>query len=188
MKLLFITQSLDRNDPVLGFTHRWVEEFAKHCESVTVICLRKGDYSLPEHVSVYSLGKEEWSSFFTRVWRFLSYVIRLRKQYDSVFVHMNEEYVLLAGFLWKLMRKNIFMWRNHYSGSWRTDAAIAFCHNVFCIEAKLATLKKDFRLKAQRFFGTTYHSTQTLPILRFTVDTRKMEPSKACLNSSIFLT
>ena len=59
MKLLIITQKVDINDPVLGFFHRWLEEFAKHYEFVTVICLEKGEHRLPENVKVLSLGKEK---------------------------------------------------------------------------------------------------------------------------------
>ena len=50
MKLLICTQKVDKNDSVLGFFHRWIEEFAKHCEKVTVICLQKGDDDLPAKI------------------------------------------------------------------------------------------------------------------------------------------
>ena len=30
MRLLFLTQVLDRGDAVLGFVPRWIEGFAKH--------------------------------------------------------------------------------------------------------------------------------------------------------------
>lgn len=49
MNLLIITQKIDQNDDVLGFFHRWVEEFSKYCELVIVICLQKGEYDLPAH-------------------------------------------------------------------------------------------------------------------------------------------
>lgn len=29
VKLLIITQKIDINDPILGFFHKWIEEFAK---------------------------------------------------------------------------------------------------------------------------------------------------------------
>ncbi|MCD5381655.1 MAG: hypothetical protein LR008_03730, partial [Candidatus Pacebacteria bacterium] len=58
MKLLIITQVLDTEHPILGFFHRWVEEFAKHCEQVHVICLQEGRHDLPDNVTVHSLGKE----------------------------------------------------------------------------------------------------------------------------------
>jgi glycosyltransferase involved in cell wall biosynthesis len=68
---------------------------------------------------------------FTRVGRVWSYSIALRGNYDAVFVHMNEEYVLLAGLVWKLMGKRVYLWRNHYAGSWRTRLAGALATKVF---------------------------------------------------------
>ena len=47
MKLLIITQKVNKIDPILGFFHGWIIEFAKHFESITVICLEKGEYNLP---------------------------------------------------------------------------------------------------------------------------------------------
>ncbi|MBI4086504.1 hypothetical protein HY416_00780 [Candidatus Kaiserbacteria bacterium] len=58
MKLLICTQTVDRGDPTLGFFHEWIAEFARHCERVIVVCLFEGEHSLPENVTVLSLGKE----------------------------------------------------------------------------------------------------------------------------------
>ena len=58
MKLLILTQKMDKNDDLLGFFHNWVSEFAKKCEKVTVISLGIGEYSLSDNVKVLSLGKE----------------------------------------------------------------------------------------------------------------------------------
>lgn len=133
MKLLIVTQVVDTEDPILGFFVRWVEEFAKHAEHVEVICLKSGRCNLPENVRVHSLGKERGAAGrVTYAWRFLSLAWRLRDDYDTVFVHMNQEYVLIAGWLWKLLGKRVSMWRNHYAGSWITDVAAAFCAKVFC--------------------------------------------------------
>ena len=57
MNLLIITQKVDATDSNLGFFVRWIEEFAKRCLQVTVICLEKRVYELPAHVAVFSLGK-----------------------------------------------------------------------------------------------------------------------------------
>ena len=89
MKLLIITQKVDINDDVLGFFHRWLEEFAKHCEKITVICLEMGEYKLPENVKVLSLGKEDRVSKLKYIWRFYKYIWQEQKNYDKVFVHMN---------------------------------------------------------------------------------------------------
>src|SRR3989344_3937656 len=98
MKILIVTQKVDKNDPVLGFFHRWIEEFAKHYESLVVICLEKGEYHLPQNVKILSLGKEERISKVRYIVHFYKYIWQERKNYDAVFVHMNQEYIILG---WK---------------------------------------------------------------------------------------
>lgn len=137
MRLLILTQIVDRTDSRLGFFVPWIEELAKRIGHIDVVCLQKGNYELPENVSVRSLGKEKmrlprFLARFAYVLRFYREVLRLQGRYDAVFVHMNQEYVLLGGPLWRLMGKRIYLWRNHYDGSWRTDLAAAFCTRVFC--------------------------------------------------------
>lgn len=132
MKLLVLTQAVDANDPVLGFFTHWIQELAGRVESVEVICLKKGMYTLPENVCVHSLGKEEGAGRITYLRRFYTYIWKLRHDYDAVFVHMNEEYVLLGGLALRLWGKRVYMWRNHYAGSWRTRLAVFFCTKVFC--------------------------------------------------------
>jgi glycosyltransferase involved in cell wall biosynthesis len=142
MRLLVVTQAVDSEDPVLGFFVRWIEELAKHVEAVEVICLRKGVYCLPDNVRVHSLGKERGTaSRAAYVWRFLTLVWRLRHAYGAVFVHMNQEYVLSAGWLWKLLGKRIYLWRNHYAGSWLTDSAAVFCTKIFFTSRYSYTMK-----------------------------------------------
>ena len=130
MKLLLFTQALDTNDPVLSVYHRWVAEFAARFEFVTVICLKKGSYNLPANVKVLSLGKEDGAGRLIYIARFYKYIFC--EKYDSVFAHMNQEYILLGGIFWKLMGKNIYMWRNHHAGNIFTHIAAAFCTKIFC--------------------------------------------------------
>lgn len=113
MKLLICTQKMDKNDPILGFFHRWVEEFAKKCEGVIVICLKEGEHELPENVRVLSLGKERGVSRIKYLFRFYRFLFKERKNYDAVFVHMNTVYVLLGGLLWRLWRKKVGLWYAH---------------------------------------------------------------------------
>ena len=105
MRLLVITQKVDREDPILGFFHRWVEELAKRYTEVSVICLEKGKYNLPPNVRVFSLGKEERKNKFLYVLKFFRLCFFKSLDYNSVFVHMNQEYVLLGGLFWKLLGK-----------------------------------------------------------------------------------
>lgn len=141
MKLLICTQTLDKDDPFLGFFHAWVDALAQRVESVEVICLKAGPYSLPKNVRVHSLGKEGGRSRLKYIWRFYRFAWSLRRQYDAVFVHMNQEYVLLGGLFWRLSGKRLFLWRNHYAGSLLTDIAVGLCRGVFCTSAHSYTAR-----------------------------------------------
>jgi len=141
MKVLIITQKIDKDDPGLGFFHRWVLAFFGAGVTTSVICLEKGKHSLPDSIPVFSLGKETRRS---RLWYsiyFLYLIVALRKKYDSVFVHMNEEYILLGGIVFRLLGKKILFWRNHPHGSWRTRLAVALSHHVFCTSSFSFTAK-----------------------------------------------
>lgn len=131
MKLLILTQAVDAHNPVLGFFHRWIEEFARRYEHITVICLYRGTYALPENVTVLSLGKEEGLSRLGYVRRFYSYIWRERKNYNAVFVHMNSEYVVLGGLFWRFSRKRIGLWYNHTKGTPLTRISMLLSHIVF---------------------------------------------------------
>lgn len=160
MRLLIITQVVDIEDLYLGFFVRWIEELARGVENIEVICLKEGEYQLPANVRVHSLGKERGAeNRVIYVWRFLKFAWVLRRNYNKVFVHMNQEYVLIAGWLWKLLGKPIYMWRNHYAGSWLTDVAAAFCTKVFC------TSKYSYTAK--------YKKTVLMPV---GVDTERFAP------------
>ena len=151
MRLLIVTQAVDRADPVLGFFCRWIEEFALHAD-LEVICLKKGEHAFPQNVSVHSLGKERGGKSslekFLYVWKFYSYIWRLRHKYDVVLVHMNEEYMLLGGLLWRLMGKRAGLWRNHPIGSWKTRIAARLAHVVFYTSpsAFVAGFARSFRM------------------------------------------
>ncbi|HEU0080911.1 MAG TPA: glycosyltransferase family 4 protein [Candidatus Paceibacterota bacterium] len=139
MRLLLFTQALDKNDPTLSAYHRLVREIAQNFDEVTAVCLKEGEHSLPLNVKVLSLGKEGGRSRLKYLFRFYKYI--LAERYDAVFVHMNQEYVLLGGWLWKLLGKRVYMWRNHHAGSWLTDLAAALCAKVFCTSRYSYTAK-----------------------------------------------
>ncbi len=141
MKLLITTQALDTKDPVLGFFVRWVEEFAKHCEQVTVICLRKGEYTLPQNVRVFALGG---GTKLTRTYKLLRGAYKFRNNYDAVLVHMNPEYLVAAGFLWRLLGKRAVLWYTHKSVDFKLRVATRHASAV------LTASKESFRLPSPK--------------------------------------
>jgi len=131
VKLLIITQVVDTQHPILGFFHRWIEEFATQVESVEVIALYVGTHALPANVRVHSLGKEEGENRLKYLWRFYKYSWQLRHEYDVVFVHMNQVYPILGAVLWRLLRKKIYLWYAHGTVSTTLRLAVALVNTVF---------------------------------------------------------
>ena len=70
MRLLILTQKVDKEDPVLGFFHNWVTELSKKFEFIYVVCLEKGKFDLPDNVQVFSLGKEAGKSKIKYIFKF----------------------------------------------------------------------------------------------------------------------
>lgn len=146
MNIFITTQIVDKDDAGLGFFHSWIEVFAKHCEQVTVVCLKKGTYSFPPNVRVLSLGKDEGLPKWRWLLRFYQYVWQYQKEYDITFTHMNPEYVVLAGIPWRLMGKRVGLWYTHGSVPWTLRIAEKFAHVVFTGSPKsfrLASRKKN---------------------------------------------
>lgn len=142
MKLLICTQAVDKEDPVLGFFHRWIQEFALHAEQVTVICLREGVHNLPTNVTVHSLGKEQGSRpGVVYALRFLRYAYALRHRYEVVFVHMNSEYLVVAGFMWRMLSKRTALWYMHKTVSLRLRIAVFWADLVFTASPRSMRVK-----------------------------------------------
>ena len=171
MRLLIVTQTVDSEDPLLGFFHRWIEEFAKHVERVEVICLKEGHHILPTNVRIHSLGKERGArGRATYALRFLSLAWRLRHDYDAVFVHMNPEYVVLAGPLWRLLNKPIALWYTHKTVNLKLRIAVFFAHTVLTASAE------SFRLR-----------TKKVRILGHGIDTNFFSPNLGVMRGSTVL-
>ncbi len=141
MKLLICTQKVDKDDPVLGFFHRWIEEFSRHCECVVVIANSVGEYSLPKNVSVYSLGKEKGNSRGVKFFRFVYFLWKLREEYDAVFVHMIPEFVIAGGIIWRMFKKKIGLWYVHGTVSLRLRVAALLVHKVFTTSPESCRIK-----------------------------------------------
>ncbi len=181
MRLLILTQKIDKRDDVLGFMHGWIAEFAKQCESVTAICLELGSYDLPANVKVISLGKEEGRSRLKYILNFYKYIWRERHKYDAVFVHMNPEYIVLGGPLWRLWDKRVSLWYAHGYVPWTLRVAEKFTNIIF------TSTKSGCRLDSGKIrvigqgidtekFNISLYKTENKPFKIITVG--RISPSK----------
>lgn len=141
LRLLFITQKVDKDDDLLGVYHRWIEELSKKAEKISVICLYQGRTELPANVKVYSLGKEKGASKFRQLLNFYRYIVQLLPSYNAVFVHMNTIYVLLAWWLWRATGKKLVLWFAHYRPDWQLRFSNAVVEKIVTSVAEAANIR-----------------------------------------------
>ena len=184
-RLLVVAQALDTENPALGFFPQWVAALAARYEHIEVICLTLGKFGLPNNVRVHTLGKERGRPVLgaaTYAWRFFLLAWRLRRHYDAVFVHMNQEYLIIAGPLWAILGKRSYLWRNHYEGSWITDIAAMFCTKVFCTSTHSHTAKyvktiiMPLGVDTERFYPDPHTTRVPRSILFFSRIARSKRP------------
>jgi glycosyltransferase involved in cell wall biosynthesis len=164
MKLLIVTQAVDTEDPVLGFFVRWIAELAKRVEHVEVICLKEGGHHLPSNVRVHSLGKEHSrQSRFVYAWRFETLIWSLRREYGTVFVHMNPEYMLLGGLFWQLWGKRVSFWYNHPQDDVRLRLALPLANRVFYTSPYAASVRSKKAMQMSVGIDTALFRPEALP-------------------------
>lgn len=162
MRILIITQKIDQNDGVLSFMIGWIRQFANECEQVTVIALYVGEHDLPSSVKVLSLGKESGVSRLKYLSNFFKFILSERNNYDSVFVHMNQVYVILGGVIWRLMGKKIALWYAHGAVPWDLRIAEGLTNVI------IASTPSGFRLKTKKLhlIGQGINTDLFLPLKR----------------------
>ncbi len=148
MKLLIVTQKVDPEDQLLGFFIDWIKILANKFESIIILCLAQGKFSLPENVRVMSLGKDRGESKARQLLNFYKYTWSLRKNYDAVFVHMNPIWVVLGGFWWHRMFKKVFFWYTHKAVTFKLRLAEKFADVIFTAS------KESFRLPSRKVIIT----------------------------------
>lgn len=130
MKLVFICQVVDENDPVQASTVRWLEEFAKKptVEKITVIALRKGTYVLPEKISVHTFHAK---SRLKTLMYFYRKIFEVPIQaIDLFFIYQSGPYPLLLLPFRLLLGKPVFQWYAHPHISPMMKFCMIFCNNI----------------------------------------------------------
>ena len=115
MRLLLFNMATDMDDPILGFTTRWIWALAQRMERIYVMTMRTGRVEMPDNVQVYSVGKERGYSeprrlveYYRQLWRVL-----LHDRIDLCFSHMIPLFTILGAPLLKLQGIPIVTWYAH---------------------------------------------------------------------------
>ncbi|MDE2867497.1 MAG: glycosyltransferase family 4 protein [Chloroflexota bacterium] len=103
LRLLFVTQELDRTSANLAVAHTWAAELARQSAAVHVLAARVGEVNLPPNVHVHGLGRERGRSRWTAALAFGAIGARLilGRRVDVIVAHMVPAYAVA---MWPLAR------------------------------------------------------------------------------------
>lgn len=160
MKLLIVTQAVDREDPNLGAFYYWFELMAKRASSLVIIAGRVGSHDFPSHVAVYAFGSARLGRI-GRLWKFWELFSRHFADADAVLFHQIPEYVLAAfPFLLGRGKKAVVLWYAHGAVSWRLWLAERLADYIFTSSAA------GFRLPSKKviYMGQAINTELFRPI------------------------
>jgi len=150
LRVLMITQKVDLDDDVLGFTHTWVNKLAEKVGWLYVLALAVGRHKLHDNVTLYSMGKERGAGRLRRLMNFTRIVapLLLRRRVDVVFIHMVPLYAVLAAPWAKLAHVPVVMWYTHKHVGLTLRVAHALVDKV------VTASKESFRLPSDKVIVT----------------------------------
>jgi glycosyltransferase involved in cell wall biosynthesis len=132
-RLVFLTQRVDSDDPVLAATVPKIRALAERVDQVVVLAQSAGSAdSLPENVEVRTFGAEG------RLGRGLRFERELMRALpaDAVVAHMIPLYVLLAAPLVRPRRIPLVLWFTHWKRSRALEAATVAATRVVSVDRR----------------------------------------------------
>jgi glycosyltransferase involved in cell wall biosynthesis len=145
MRLLLITQKVDRDDWVLGFVHTWLERLAARVDRLDVLAGRTGRVALPSNVRVFALRQSAGVSRARLLLRWHALMRRLMAEgQDAVLAHMCPHYAILAAPYARLAGVPLGLWYTHRSVDWRLWLAHAL------VDVVLTASQESFRLPSRK--------------------------------------
>jgi glycosyltransferase involved in cell wall biosynthesis len=115
MRLIFVTQSVDADDPILGATVAKLRALAQRCEELVVITDRVGAHDLPANCTLRTFGAATRLGRGLRYMRALAPLLVSRRRPDALIAHMCPIYLVLAAPLAKLVRMPLALWYTHWT-------------------------------------------------------------------------
>ncbi|HWN22519.1 MAG TPA: glycosyltransferase [Gaiellaceae bacterium] len=136
MRLIFVTQRVDADDPILGATVAKLRALAQRCDELVVITDRIGVHDLPANCKLHTFGAS------TRIGRGLKYMRALvplllsRRRPDALIAHMCPIYLVLAAPLAKVVRMPLGMWYTHWAIDWELRVATALADVALSVDRR----------------------------------------------------
>lgn len=128
MKIVFICQAVDQNEPIQSTGMRWIEALANRprVEQITVIALRKGKFNLPDNVTVHAIKAGNRLVTVLNFYREVFGTV-FHKKADCFFVYQGGPYPVLLLPLRLLLGKPVYQWKAHPSVNLLAWFCARFC-------------------------------------------------------------
>lgn len=112
LRLLFVTQELDKSSTNLAVAHTWAAELARQAEAVHVVAARVGEVDLPSNVFPHGLGREGGRSRWAAALAFGAVCARLilRHRVNAVLAHMVPSYAVALAPLTRVANTPLALW------------------------------------------------------------------------------
>ena len=134
MKLIFATQKLDPDDPVLAATVPMVCALAARVDELVVLCDSAVPSAVPANARVHEFGATTQAQ---RGAKFVTALAReLRPRPIGVVVHMVPLYAVLAAPLVRPLRIPLVLWYTHWKGHVVVRAAEKLCTGVVSVDRR----------------------------------------------------
>ena len=131
-RLVFVTQSVDPDHPVLAATIPKIRALAQRIDEVVVLAQSARAEGLPANVEVRTFGG---TSRPMRAWRFEWELARALPA-DAVLAHMVPVYVLMAAPLVRPRRTPLLLWYTHWKASAKLRAAERLATAVVTVDRR----------------------------------------------------
>jgi glycosyltransferase involved in cell wall biosynthesis len=140
-RLVFITQSVDPDDPILAATIPKLAALAARVDEVDVIAQRAAPAGLPPNVRVHVFGAD---GRIRRGRRFAaSLLAALSHRPDAIVCHMIPLYAILAAPLARPRRIRVVLWYTHWNATWKLRLAERLADAIVSVDRRSFPLRSD---------------------------------------------
>jgi glycosyltransferase involved in cell wall biosynthesis len=115
VRLVFVTQTVDAEDPVLGATVAKLKALAARCDELVVLTDRTGLHDLPPNCVIRTFGAPTRIGRGVRYLRALVPLLASRRPPDALIAHMCPIYLVLAAPFTKVRRVPTILWYTHWA-------------------------------------------------------------------------
>lgn len=136
MRLIFVTQRVDPDDPILGATVAKITALAARVDEVVVLAERAVVGALPANCTVHSFEAGSRVGRGLRFEKVIAGELARRPRPDAVLAHMCPIYAVLAAPLARPVGTRVVLWYAHWNRTRMLEAAVRASNLVISVDAR----------------------------------------------------